>query len=155
MMLPLFDYSGFLLLSCNLGQKRELQRIQHNCIRTCLLYNRIEHITIERLHQEMRLVSLEQRRQIQCLNLIYILSKKESNIRKNNVNTRANVKIKFHLMTKCSGKYLGSPLYRGSILWDNLDEITQDLPSMKHFSAVLRKIVVHILIYYIEEICSN
>ena len=48
MILPLLDYSGFLLLSCNLGQKRELQQIQNNCIRTCLLYNRIEHITIER-----------------------------------------------------------------------------------------------------------
>ena len=139
MILPLFDYSGFLLLSCNLGQKRELQRIQNSCIRTCLLYNRIEHITIERLHQEMGLVSLEQRRQIQCLNLMYILSKKEIYIMKNNVNTRANVKIKFRLMTKCSGKYLGSPLYRGSVLWDNLDKITQDLPSMKHFSAVMRK----------------
>ena len=75
----------------------------------------------------MRLVSLEQRRQIQCLNLIYILSKKEIYIMKNNVNTRANVKIKFRLMTKCSGKYLGSPLYRGSVLWDNLGKITQDL----------------------------
>ena len=29
MILPLFDYSGFLLMSCNLGQKRELKRIQN------------------------------------------------------------------------------------------------------------------------------
>ena len=43
MILPLFDYSGFLLLSCNIGYKRELQRIQNNCLRICLLYNRIEH----------------------------------------------------------------------------------------------------------------
>ena len=58
---------------------------------------------------------------------------------KTNVNPRANVKIKFKLMTKCSGKYLGSPLYRGSMLWNNLDKTTQDLPTMKQFSSLLKK----------------
>ena len=139
MILPLFDYSGFLLLSCNLGQKRELQRIQNSCIRICLLYDRRQHISIDRLHQEIKLVSLEQRRQIQCLTLMYRLSKKPKYIKKLNVFTRANVKTKFKLMTKCSSKYLGSPLYRGSILWDNLDKNTQDLPSITHFSNVLLK----------------
>ena len=44
------------------------------------------------------------------------------------VNTRGNVKTKFKLMTKCSSKYLGSPLYRGATLWDNLDKDIQVLP---------------------------
>ena len=139
MILPLFDYRGFLLLSCNLGQKRELQKIQNHCIRTCLLYNRIEHITIDRLHFEMRLVSLEQRRQVQCLVLMYRLSKKEMYIKRTNVNTRGNVKIKFKLMTRCSGKYLGSPLYRGSLLWDKLEKEIQNLPSVKQYTNVLIK----------------
>ena len=104
MMLPLFDYSGYMLLSCNLGQKRELQRIQNSCIRTCLLYNRIDHITIGQLHREMKIISLEQRRQIQCLNLMYRLSRKPMYIKHTNVNTRGNVKIKFNLMTKCTSK---------------------------------------------------
>ena len=139
MILPLFDYSGFLLLSCNLGQKRELQRIQNSCIRTCLLYDRVEHVSIDRLHQEMKLVSLEQRRQIQCLTLMYRLSKKKVYIKETNVNTRGNSKTKFKLMTKCSSKYLGSPLYRGSILWDKLDKSTHDIPNIKQFSNVLVK----------------
>ena len=67
MILPLFDYNEFLLLSCNIGHKKEWQRLQNSCIRTCLLYNRIEHITIDRLHREMKIVCLEQRRQMQCL----------------------------------------------------------------------------------------
>ena len=137
MILPLFYYSGFLLLSCTLGQKRELQQIQNSCIRSCLLYNRIEHITIERLHREIKLVSLEQRRQVQCLTLMYRLSRKVVYIKRNNINTRGNVKIKFKLMARCSGKYLGSPLYRSSQLWDNLDKSIQDLPTIKHFSNVL------------------
>ena len=139
MILPLFDYAGFLLLSCNLGQKRELQRIQNSSIRTCLLYNRIEHITIDRLHSEMRIVSLEQRRHMQCLNLMYRLSKKEMYIKRTNVNTRGNRKKKFKLMTKCSGKYLGSPLYRGSELWDKLAKSVQDLPTNLKFANTIKK----------------
>ena len=57
---------------------------------------------------------------------------------KSDVNTRGNVKM-FKLMTKCSGKYLGSPLYRGSILWEKLEKATQDLPNARHFSNVLTK----------------
>ena len=139
MMLPLFDYSGFLLLSCTLGQKRELQRIQNKCIRTCLLYNRIEHVTIERLHNEMKIISLEQRRRIQCLTLMYRLSKKTIYVKKPTVNTRGNVKTKFTLMSKCTSKYLNSPLYRGSILWDNLDKNIQDLPTLKCYVSEIVK----------------
>ena len=100
---------------------------------------RIEHITINRLHYEMKLVSLEQRRQMQCLNLMFRLSKKETYVQKPNVNTRGNVKIKFRLMNKCTSKYLGSPLYRGSAPWDNLDKNVQTLPNAVQFSKVLSK----------------
>ena len=116
MILPLFDYSGFLTRSCNLGQKRELQQLHYSCIRACLLYNHIDHVRIDRLHSEMKLVSLEQRRQIQCL--MYRLSKKDKYIRRSAVNTRTNVKTKFKVMTKCTSKYLGS-------LWDKLDKNIQ------------------------------
>ena len=40
MILPMFDYNGFLLLSCTLDQKRELQRRQNDAIHTGLLYTR-------------------------------------------------------------------------------------------------------------------
>ena len=40
---------------------------------------------------------------------------------------------------KCSGKYLGSPLYRGSILWDELEKSTQYLPNVREFTKVLTK----------------
>ena len=139
MILPLFDYSGFLLLSCNLGQKRELQRIQNSCIRTCLLYNRIDHITIEGLHHEMKIISLEQRRQIQCLNLMYRLSRKPVYIKHTNVNTRGNVKIKFNLLSRCTSKYLNSPLYRGAALWDELDKNVQDIVLLKTFVTEIMK----------------
>ena len=87
----------------------------------------------------IKLVSLEQRRQIQCLNLMYRLSKKGMYTKNTNVHTRANDKTKLKLMTKCSSQYIGSPLYRGSILWDKLEKSTQDLPNITHFSSVLIK----------------
>ena len=80
MILPLFDYCFFLLSSCNLGQKKELQRIQNSCLRACLLYNLIEHITMDRLHREMKIVSLEQSRQIQCLSVMFRLGKKRDGV---------------------------------------------------------------------------
>ena len=36
--LSYFDYGGFLLLSCNRKQKKDLQTLQNNALRTCLRY---------------------------------------------------------------------------------------------------------------------
>ena len=42
-------------------------------------------------------------------------------------------------MTKCTSKYLGSPLYRGSELWDKLDKDVQEIPNVKQFTRLLVK----------------
>ena len=60
MILPILDYAGFMLISCSIGQKRELRKLQNSGIRTCVLYKRVEHISIERLHNEFCILSLEQ-----------------------------------------------------------------------------------------------
>ena len=39
MILPIYDYVGFMLVSCTLGQKREPRKLQNRGIRTCLLYD--------------------------------------------------------------------------------------------------------------------
>ena len=87
----------------------------------------------------MKIISLEQRRQIQCLSLMYRLSKKSSFIKPANVNTRGNVKTKFNLMSKCTSKYLNSPLYRGATLWDKLDKTIQDVQSVPKFTCEIMK----------------
>ena len=76
MILPLFDYSGFMVSSCNNGQKKELQQIRNNGIQTCLSSNRADHISIERMNTEINLVSLEYREQGQLLKLMYKIRKK-------------------------------------------------------------------------------
>ena len=47
------------------------------------------------------------------------------NIKKHVRVLKANAKIQFKLMSKFSGKYLNSPLYRGSSHWDTLPNIVQ------------------------------
>ena len=62
----------------------------------------------KRLHREMGLVSLEQRRNIQILKLLYVRSKNSIYIKKPVRALRGNAKVKFKLMSR--GKYMGSPL---------------------------------------------
>ena len=81
----------------------------------------------------MAVISLEQRRQVQCMKLMYRLSKKTRYIKCTRANTRGTVKTKFKLMSKCTSKYLNSPLYRGANLWDKLDKNVQDIPTLESF----------------------
>ena len=104
----------FLLKPCTLKQKRELQKVQNNAFRTCLMYLHRDHVTIKRFHSEMNLVGLKQRRNVQLLKLMYLTSKNENYIKKP---VRA---LRGKLMSKCTGKYMNSPMYRGSTLWDTL-----------------------------------
>ena len=104
MILPIYDYVGFMLVSYTLGQKRELRKLQNRGIRTCLLHDRREHISIERLHSEFKILSLEQRRHIQLLKLLYYRSKTPMYL-KVPVNTmRANAKVQFKKMSRTTTK---------------------------------------------------
>ena len=60
------------------------------------------------------------------------------NIKTVTVNT-GNEKRKFKLMTKCTSKYLNSPLYKGATLWDEFDKEVQDIPTPKLFLREIMK----------------
>ena len=47
---------------------------------------------------------------------------------------RGNLKIKFKLMLRCTRKYLKSPLYRDSILWDTIPQDIQRSVSINAFT---------------------
>ena len=73
--LPLFDYAGFLLISCNKKDRGDLQIIQNNCLRMCYNVRLLDRLSLIELHREANLVSFEQRRHIQLLCLMYIYKK--------------------------------------------------------------------------------
>ena len=138
MILPILDFAGFMLISCTLGQKRELRKLQNRGIRTCLLYNRREHISVQRLHNEFRILSLEQRRHVQLLKLLFARSKKQMYLKLPTRPTRGNVKVKFSIMSRATTKYLNSPFLRGTVLWDILPVETQKVESMYEFKKLMK-----------------
>ena len=56
--LPFIDYASFMLNSCNLGCKKDLQILQNNALRICVRYKMVDHVTIDRLHAEANLQRL-------------------------------------------------------------------------------------------------
>ena len=70
--LPLLDYAGFLLKSCNISDRKDMQVLQNDALRTCCNVRRRDRLSIRKLHSDANLLSLEQRRNIQLLSLMYI-----------------------------------------------------------------------------------
>ena len=87
--LSYFDHGGFLLLSANRGQKKDLQTLQNNALRICLRYNLFDRVSEERLHNEGKIQSLKQRSEKQLLKLMYYQSKNVEKIKEPNRHTRA------------------------------------------------------------------
>ena len=135
--LPYFDYGGFLLASCNQGQRKDLQTLQNNALRICLRYRLADRISERTLHIEGKLQSLEQRRNIQLLKLMYQQSKNIYNIKVPVRPTRATEKIVFNIPTRCTTKYLSSCYYLGTQLWNKLTENTQRMANIKGFEKCI------------------
>ena len=60
--LPMIDYPGHSLIACNKNRKSDLQIIQNDVLRFCENKRLQDKVSIELLHQNAKLVSLEQRR---------------------------------------------------------------------------------------------
>ena len=136
--LPIAEYAGFVLCSCNLGQKRELQKLQNNALRICKRFYLLDRISIDRLHYECKILGLEQRRRNQLLRLMYLYSKDVENIKQPLRATRATTKVVFKTPARCEGKYLNSCYYKGTILWNVLSREQQMSDNVNQFANVLR-----------------
>ena len=113
---------------------RDLQVLQNNALRLCKQYCLLDRIQIDRLHHECTIIGLEQRQCRQLLRLMYLHSKVEDNITMPKRVTRAFSNIVFKTSTRCTGKYLNSPFYKGTTLvWNNLDLELQRICNVKHF----------------------
>ena len=74
---------------------------------------------------------------IQLLKLMFVRSKKVECLKIPARLLRGNSKVKFKLMSRCSTKYMNSPLYRGSELWDKLEECIQKPCTITEFSKAI------------------
>ena len=136
------SYICVILVSCTIAQRYGLQVWQHNALRLCKRYRLLDRIAITRLHSECTILGLEQRRRKQLLRLMHMHSKDEDNFKKSVRITRAVVKLGFKLPTKCTGKYMNSPFYKGTLLWDRLSPDLQRVNNVDQFMKALKKMYV-------------
>ena len=74
MVLPLFDYCFFFLLSCYETDREDLQVIQNNALRLCLYIKLNNRVSLVEIHRKANLVSLEQRRCVQLISDLYYIN---------------------------------------------------------------------------------
>ena len=137
---PLFDYAGFLLISCNKSDRGDLQVIQNNVLRTCYNVRLMDRLSLFDMHREACLVSLEQRRKTQLLGLMYIYKNFHNVERTFERNTRQGNRYHFITDAYQSGKYQRSPYYKGTLLWDSLPADIIILPTLLEFKVRLKRL---------------
>ena len=137
--LPIVDYPGYLLLACDKDKKGDLQVIQNDVLRFCENKQLKDRVSIELLHENAHLVSLEQRRVRQLLIMMFKLSRNPDNIVVPNRNTRQYQKRVFCTENKIGTKYACSPYYKGTKLWNELNKTEQDIDNMYDYRTCIEK----------------
>ena len=138
--LPLFDYSGFLLISCNKSDRGDLQLLQNNILRMCYNVRLLDRLSLVDLHREACLVSLEQRRKSQLLGLMYVYKNGHNVERIFARNTCQRDRYHFITDTYQSGKYQNSPYFKGTVLWDSLPADIILLPTLIEFKTKIKRL---------------
>ena len=126
--LPVFDYAGFILISCNKSDRHDLQILKNDALRTCFNVKRRDKLSVASMHKKAKLLSLEQQRSLQLLSLMYLHKNNVDNLRVFNRNTRAAQRDQFDVERYNNIKYRNSPFYKGVELWNLLpmDILTSD-----------------------------
>ena len=132
--LPIFDYSGFLLLSLTKGQQSDLQTMQNDVLRFAKNVRLKDMISRTELHKEAKILSLGQRREKLLLTLMFKIPQKGILRKVANRATRQQDKYVFKTDTKIGKKYEEKKnYYIGTKLWDNLPKETQFADNIHEF----------------------
>ena len=94
--------------------------MQNDALRTCFNVKRRDRLSIVKMHKKAKLLSLEQRRSLQLLYLMFLHKVNVDNLRVHNRNTRAAQRDHFYVERYNNIKYKNSPFYKGAELWDLL-----------------------------------
>ena len=125
---------GFILISCNKSDRHDLQVMQNNALRTCFNVKRGDKLSMANMHKKAKLLSLEQRRSLQLLHLMFIHKENVSNLRLIVRNTRAAQRDQFYVE-----RYKNSPFYKGAELWKLLPLDIASSDSIFQFKLNLKK----------------
>ena len=136
-----FDYGSFLYGGANKEWTDKMQRLQNRGLRICLLSD-VRDKSVEALHLECGVQMLSRRRDEMHLVYMYKCAatgrylKDNSNVRV----TRTYNKKKFDVKRPIRDFFKRSPLYRGSKMWDLLDEWYQESDQKMKFKMRIRQI---------------
>ena len=86
-----------MLLPCTIDDRSELQKCQNDALRLCTRIRVSDHVKIEDLHSRCNIISLEQRRCIQLLQLMNKMSKDMALRKVFPINTRGSTRIVFNM----------------------------------------------------------
>ena len=136
--LPVFDYAGFMLISCNKSDRKDLQVIQNDALRTCYNVKRRDKFSIMKMHKKLNLLSLEQRRTFQLLGLMFLHKSNPRNLRIPARQTRGATRDQFAVERYNNLKYKNSPYYKGSELWKQLPMDIATSDSVFQFKKCLK-----------------
>ena len=120
-----------------------VQMPQSYALRTCYNVHRRDRLSVKNLHSQAKLLSLDQRRQIQLLTLMYIHKHNVNPFRVNARHTRGVDRYRFHTERCNNNKYKNSPYYRGSKMWDLLLKSTTDCDTLFEFKMVVKKFKIN------------
>ena len=130
--LPLFEFSGLMLMACTKSDRQDLQVIQNDALRTCFNVKRRDKLSILNMHIKANLLSLEQRRTMQLLRLMYMHKSNPVNLLHLVRNTRAANRDQFYVEQYSNCKYKNSPFYKGVEIWKMLpDDLVASDTQMK------------------------
>ena len=95
------------------------------------------------MHLQANIISLEQRRRKQLLNLMFIYKDRHNDVRRiHERNTRAANVYSFVRERYNNVKYKNSPYYKGSLIWDTLPNDVKRSSSIAEFRKALSRIYV-------------
>ena len=137
MIRPIMEYSSFILDGASEWVPRRLQVLQNDCLRICERIRSAQDIDLDLLHARCKIEWLVDRCNTSLLSIMYK--------RANNVDLtvepprelRSSSKIKLKVERPKPEIFRKSPLYRGSMLWDELTADKQHKPTRLLFLASL------------------
>ena len=136
--LPIFYYAGFMFIDCTKSDRYDLQVIQNDALRTCLNVKRRDKLSILNMHTKANLLSLEQRRTLQLLNLMFMHKNNPVNLRPAVRNTHAADRDQFYVERYSNYEYRNSPFYKGTELWKLLPNEIVNNDSVYQFKLDLK-----------------
>ena len=132
MVLPSIDYGDTVYFSCTKDLLNKLQRMQNRSLKIIFRLNR--RFPTNELHQTAGVLMLDQRREMDLLNLMYKRSKIDQYIDARSINTRAHRGTLMLIIERPRlDKFRASVKFAGATLWNSLPTELQTINTYNSF----------------------